>query len=66
MESKLVVTYRMRGSDFVHVRKYDLTDPYAYENYESFIDSIRAHQIGEGMDAVIVPGKVDHFVVSFE
>ena len=66
MKSTAVVTYRIRGSYSVFVRKYDLNDLYEYANYESFIDSIRARQIGEGMDAVIVPGKVDYCVTSFE
>lgn len=66
MKSIAVVTYRMRGLSAVHTNKYDLTNPVEYANYESFIDSIRAHQIGEGMDAVVIPGKADHFVTSFE
>lgn len=66
MNSIAVVTYRVRNTDVVNTIKYDLTDLYGYANYESFIDSIRAHEIGEGMDAVVVPGKADYFVVSFE
>jgi hypothetical protein len=66
MKSTAVVTYRMRGSNVINTNKYDLTNPHEYTNYESFIDSIRAHEIGEGMDAVVVAGKADYFVTSFE
>ena len=66
MKSIAVVTYRRRGFNAIQTNKYDLSNPYEYAVYESFIDSIRAHQIGEGMDAVIIAGKADYFVTSFE
>jgi hypothetical protein len=66
MNTVAVVSYRVRGLTDVQTNRFDLTDPVKRNDWEVFVDSIRAHTIGDGPDAYIKEGVCDYFVTSFE
>ena len=66
MKSFAVVSYRVRGLKDVQTNRFDLTNPAGRNDWEVFVDSIRAQTIGEGSDAYVRPGVCDYFVSSFE
>jgi hypothetical protein len=66
MQSFAVVTYRVAGKQDVQTIRFDLNDPVKRNDWDVFIDSIRAKQIGDGPDAYIRAGVCDYFATSFE
>jgi hypothetical protein len=66
MNTVAVVSYRVRGLKEVQTNRFDLTDPIKRNDWEMFVDSIRAQTIGDGPDAYVREGVCDYFVTSFE
>jgi len=60
MQSFAVVTYRVAGKQDVQTIRFDLNDPVKRNDWDVFIDSIRAKQIGDGL--MLISGLV--FVIT--